>query len=163
MGQSMSLKRKAVAAVSGVFAVCILLLSWMNYYQARQEVISSLEKSAQQTVNINAQKLSTWIQARQAEVSVMANTEVIKSGDVKKVTAYLRQEVDRSNGMYFSLGFGDTSGKLVTQDGSVINIAAQETFPVMMQGKIAISNPFSSKQDPGQYIVTVGIPVVQDG
>ncbi|WP_371363339.1 Methyl-accepting chemotaxis protein McpB [Sporomusa rhizae] len=163
MGQSMSLKRKAVAAVSGVFAVCILLLSWMNYYQARQEIISSLEKSAQQTVNINAQKLSTWIQARQAEVSVMANTEVVKSGDVKKVTAYLRQEVDRSNGMYFSLGFGDTSGKLVTQEGSVINIAAQETFPVMMQGKIAISNPFSSKQDPGQYIVTVGIPVVQDG
>ncbi|HWR41756.1 methyl-accepting chemotaxis protein [Sporomusa sp.] len=163
MQKSMPLKWKAILAVSGVFAICTLLLSWMNYYQAREEVIGSLEKSAQQTVNINAQKLSTWIQARQAEVSVMANTEVVKSGDTSKVTAYLRQEVARSNGMYFSLGLGDTRGTLVTQDGSVINIATQETFPMMMQGKIAISNPFPSKQDPSQYIVTVGVPVVNNG
>ena len=45
MQKSMPLKWKAILAVSGVFAICTLLLSWMNYYQAREEVIGSLEKS----------------------------------------------------------------------------------------------------------------------
>lgn len=163
MRKRITLKWQAILVVSGIFAICTLVLSWLNYREARQEVISSLEKGAQQTVTINAQKLSTWIQARQAEVAVMANTEAVKSGDIARATAYLRQEAARANGMYFSLGIGDTTGRLVTQDGSVINIAVQETFPVMMQGKPALSNPFPSKQDPAQHIVTVGIPVLQNG
>lgn len=154
-----SLHLQSIVLVCGMFILTTALLTWINYSQARSEILRALGNSAQQTVNVNAQKLSTWIQTRLAEVEVIANTDVVKTMDYKMVLPYLDREYKRFNGTFNSFGISDHSGNLNLQNGIVINISSESTFPEIMGGKSIISNPFPAKENPKDLIIAMEAPV----
>lgn len=57
------------------------------------------------------------------------------------------------------MGIGDTKGKLILQNGVAIDISSESTFPLVMQGKSVISNPFTDKQNPSDWIISMECPV----
>lgn len=155
----MKLRTKAILSVSLVFMICIITVTSLLYFQARQYIIASLEDNAQQTVKIHAHNLSTWVKSRLTEVAVIANTDLAQTMDTEKVLPYLIREKNRSKGIYDSLGLCTTEGKLTLDNGIVIDIGSESTFPLVMQGKSIISDPFPAKQNPTDLIISMETPV----
>jgi methyl-accepting chemotaxis protein len=158
-----SLRLKAIIAVFAVLLLSSSLITWLNYLTARQQILSTMNISAAQTVKINAYQLSTWVQTRLAEVTVFANTKEVKSMDFETAMAYLNKEQERLKSEYTTIGLCDTTGKLVLQDGKggtfPIDIHNEESFPQIMKGTSSISNPFVDKADESRYIITAEVPV----
>lgn len=155
----MTLRTKAVMAVSLVFIICIISVTSLLYVQAKQYIIGSLKENAEQTVKIHAQSLSTWVKTRVTEVEVIANTDIAKTMEQDKVLPYLIREKKRSNGIYNSLGLGTKDGKLTLDNGVVIDIASETTFPDVLSGKSIISDPFPAKENPNDLIISMETPV----
>ena len=154
-----SLKRRAIIGISLLFAVCALLLTWANYNKAKGEILQALERSAQQTVSTHAQGMTNWINTRVAEVTVIANTDVVKSMDNKQAMPYLIREHERFKGTYSSFGIGDTKGNLLLQNNFLIQIASEPTFAQVLAGKTTISEPFPDKAKPENLIIAIEVPV----
>ena len=161
-----SLRLKAIIAVFFVLLLSSSFITWLNYLNARQVIMSTMNTSAAQTVKINAYQLSTWIQTRLAEVTVIANTKEVKSMDFEIAMAYLNKEQERLKDEYSTMGLCDTSGQLVLQDGKggtfPIDIHTEDSFPQIMNGKSIISNPFVDKADESRHIITAEVPVTDD-
>ncbi len=158
-GKTVSLKRRAIIGISLLFAVCSLLLTWVNYNKARAEILQALERSAQQTISTHAQGMTNWINTRVAEVTVIANTDVVKSMDNKLAMPYLTREYERFKGTYSSFGLGDTQGNLLLQNNFLIQIASEPTFSQLLGGKTTISEPFPDKAKPDDLIIAIEVPV----
>lgn len=161
-----SLRLKAIIAVFFVLLLSSSFITWLNYLNARQVIMQTMNTSAAQTVKINAYQLSTWVQTRLAEVTVIANTKEVKSMDFTIAMAYLNKEQQRLKNEYSTLGLCDTTGQLVLQDGKggtfPIDIHTEESFPQIMKGESVISNPFVDKADESRNIITAEVPVTDE-
>jgi methyl-accepting chemotaxis protein len=119
--------------------------------------------NSSQTVKINAYQLSAWVQTRLAEITVMANTQEVKSMDFTIGMAYLNKEHERLSNFYSNIGLCDTNGKIMVQDGkggtTSIDIHTEESFPKIIRGESVISDPFVNQIDESRQIITVGVPV----
>lgn len=159
--RNQSLRVKGTILVVGLFLVCLVALSWFQYSQAKKEILNALERSAQQTVTVNAQKLSTWVQTRLAETEVIANTDAMKTNDTTQIIPYLQREQKRMENSFNSFGFSDFKGNLLLQNGILIDISKEETFPEVIKGKSVISNPFRAKEGP-YLIISMEAPVTDN-
>lgn len=119
--------------------------------------------SGKQTVTIHAQDLSSWVNSRLSQMQVIANTELVSSMNYDKIIPYFQREQKNYNGIYNSLGIGDTRGNLILQNKVLINIGSENTFPLVMQGKSVISNPFTAKENPSDWIISMECPVKDTG
>ena len=155
----MSLRVKAVVSVTMVFILCITGVTALLYFQAQQYIVGALKENAEQTVKIHAQNLSTWMKTRLTEVEVIANTDLARSMDPEKVMPYLIREKKRSQGIYNSLGLGTVDGRLLLDNGVVIQIGSESSFPLILQGKSIISDPFPDKQNEKDLIISMETPV----
>jgi signal transduction histidine kinase len=160
---SNSLRLKAIIAVFALLLLSSSLITWLNYLNARQQILGTMNMSASQTVKINAYQLSAWVQTRLAEMTVMANTKEVKSMNFTTGMAYLNQEYERLNNFYSNIGLCDTNGKIMVQDGkggtTSIDIHTEESFPKIIRGESVISDPFVNQIDESREIITVGVPV----
>lgn len=154
-----SLQLKAICIISFIFISIISILTVICYNNSKKSILNSMENSGKQTVTIHAQNLSSWVNSRLSQVQVIANTELVSSMNYDKIIPYFQREQKNYNGIYNSLGIGDTKGKLILQNGITIDIASESTFPLVMQGKSVISNPFTAKQSPSDWIISMECPV----
>lgn len=157
-----SLKWKVVAVSCTFFIIISMAITLINYQSSKKEIINTLGQSAMQTVTINAQQLSSWVQTRVAEVEVMSNTDVVRTMDIDTSMNYLNKEQERLKDTYSSIGIGDKTGKLTMQgsDGNIaIDIHTENSFNDVMGGKNVVSDPFQDKGDPNRFIITAEVPV----
>ncbi|AKN30938.1 chemotaxis protein [Clostridium carboxidivorans P7] len=158
-----SLQLKAICIISFIFILIISILTVICYNNSKKSILNSMESSGKQTVTIHAQDLSSWVNSRLSQMQVIANTELVSSMNYDKILPYFQREQKNYNGIYNTLGIGDTSGKLILQNGTVIDISSESTFSLVMQGKSVISNPFSAKQSPSDWIISMECPVKDTG
>lgn len=156
---SSSLRLQAIVSILLLFIISIVTVTGLTYSQAKTQILDSLRRGAEQTVSIHAQGLATWVQTRLAEVEVIANTDLVKTLDYGKIIPYLEREVKRSKGVYNSFGISDTKGNLTLQNGVVIDISVEDTFPLVMKGQSIISNPFPAKENPQDLIISMEVPI----
>ncbi|SHO49353.1 methyl-accepting chemotaxis protein [Anaerocolumna xylanovorans] len=161
-----SLRLKVIIAVFAVLLFSTSFITWLNYQKSLHEILSAMNNSAAQTVKVNAYQLSTWVQTRLAEVTIMANTKEVKSMDTAIAMTYLNSEQERLKDQYSTIGLCDTKGNLILQDGNggsfTVDIHTEESFPEIMKGSSFISNPFVDKADSSRYIITAEVPVKDD-
>lgn len=132
---------------------------WLNYNTSKNIIVESLKDNATSELTIHASQLGTWLQTRQLEVEVMANTDLVRFGKQQDILQYFVSERKRTNDLYSSIGIGDTKGNLTLDEGITIQIGSEATFPDVMAGKNVISNPFPDKADPNNLIVAFEVPV----
>jgi methyl-accepting chemotaxis protein len=159
MKKQNSLQFKAICIISFIFIVLISIVTTICYTTAKTSMLSSLQNSGKQTVAVHAENLSSWVNSRLSQVEVIANTELVSSMNYDQILPYFQHEQKNYNGVYDSLGIGDTKGKLILQNNVAIDISSESTFPMVMQGKEVISNPFQAKQDPSAWIISMECPV----
>jgi|GEM_PF-1933306 Methyl-accepting chemotaxis protein len=159
MKKQNSLQFKAISIISFIFILLISIVTIICYTNSKKSILSSLENSGKQTVTIHAQNLSSWVKSRLSQVEVIANTELVANMNYDQILAYFQREQKNYNGIFNSLGIGDTKGKLILQNNVVLDINSESTFPMVMQGKEIISNPFQDKQNPSDWIISMECPV----
>ena len=159
MKKQNSLQFKAISIISFIFILLISIVTIICYTNSKKSILSSLENSGKQIVTIHAQNLSSWVKSRLSQVEVIANTELVANMNYDQILAYFQREQKNYNGIFNSLGIGDTKGKLILQNNVVLDINSESTFPMVMQGKEIISNPFQDKQNPSDWIISMECPV----
>ncbi|NMM65013.1 methyl-accepting chemotaxis protein [Clostridium sp. P21] len=154
-----SLQIKAICIISFIFISLISILTAICYNNSKKSILNSMESSGKQTVTIHAQNLSSWVNSRLSQMQVIANTELVSSMNYDEIISYFQREQKNYNGIYNSLGISDTKGKLILQNNVTIDISSESTFPLVMQGKSIISNPFTAKENPSDWIISMECPV----
>jgi hypothetical protein len=149
------LQRKAILIISTLFIALIVTVTGINYFNSRKMILSDMEKSGKQTVTIHAQNLASWVNSRLSQVEVIANTELVAGMKEDEIIPYFIREQQHYNGVFNSLGISDINGKLQLQNGVVVDISTEETFPLVMKGEEVISNPFPDKQNSGDLIISM--------
>lgn len=161
-----SLRVKSVIIVLSLVFLSSGSITWLNYIKAKQELLNTMDKSASQTVKINAQQLSSWVQTRLAEVTIISNTKEVKSMNPQIAMPYLNGEQKRLQNEYTTIGISDSNGNLMLQDGKggnfSVDIHTEESFPKIMKGTSFISNPFVDKADSSRFIITAEVPVTDE-
>lgn len=160
---------KALARKSILFKIMVLVLSVTffttvamglhNYLEAKDIIVHTLEKNGQNAVSIHTSQLGTWLQTRQSEIDVMANTDLVRFGKKEDILHYFAEERARFDGLYSSISIGDTEGNLTFDSGIEIFIGNEPTFPDVLAGNSVISDPFPDKADETNLIITFESPV----
>ena len=159
MKKRKSLQVRAIFIISLIVVTLISTVTSIEYVNSKKLIMSSMESSGKQTVNIHAQKLSSWVKSRLSQVEVIANTQLVAGMNYSEIIPYFQREQKNYDGVFNTIGVSDTTGKLTMQNDVVIDISTEETFPQVLQGKKIISNPFAAKQNPSDLIISMECPV----
>ncbi|MTV50215.1 HAMP domain-containing protein [Heliobacillus mobilis] len=156
MNWSGSLKVRTLIVLTALLVTGVVSVTGYVYSNAKEQIMDNLKHGAQQALSIHAERLSTWVKTRMAEVEVVANTDIVRSMDYEKAMPYLIREMKRFGGTYNSFGLCDTRGNLTLHNGVVINISSESSFPdIMATGKSVVSNPFPDKQNNRDMIISM--------
>ena len=159
MEKKKSLQIRAVIGVSLIFIMLISLVTSVEYINSKKIILSTMENSGKQTVEIHARDLSSWIKSRLAQVEVISNTQLVQNMNYDEIIPYFQREQKNYNQVFETIGISDTSGKLTMQNNVTIDISSEETFPKVMKGEEIISDPFTAKQDPSSLIISMECPI----
>lgn len=157
--RTLSLKTKSILILSAIFIICSAIITNTIYFKSKDQILKTLKQSGEQSVMVHSKDLSTWVSTRVAQVEVIANTELVSSMNYDKIIPYFQKEVQKYDSVYNSFGISDTKGKLTLQNGVVVDISTESTFPEVLGGKKIISNPFPDKQNEKDWIISMECPV----
>ncbi len=159
-----SIKTKLTALVIAILILALSGLSLINYLNARRILVRNFETNITSLAQSYGQSVGLWLEARKAEINVLANSPSIKNanGNPSIILENLAP-VARQNSMYVMLFYSDLSGSYFTTLGSTDNIADRAYFKrLMATGKTVISDPLISKTT-GYQVVVVAAPVKREG
>lgn len=157
-----SLLFKIMIFILSVTLITTAAMGWLNYRTSKNVILDSLQENGQSAVSIHTAQLGTWLQTRQSEIEVMANTDLVRFGEKQEILRYFAEERARLDGLYSSISIGDTEGNLTFDSGIDIFIGDEPTFPDVLAGNSVISNPFPDKADESNLIITFETPVFDE-
>jgi methyl-accepting chemotaxis protein len=156
MGKSIQAKVTVVLVVGLLITLSILGLC--NFYNAKSILVSDAEEDLVHRANGYAGVIGAQIDAREKEVSILANNQSVVNGDTQGALTYLKEEV-RRNPIYSRMWLVDSKGEALHTSGDRTNIADREYFKqVMSTGEATTTDPVISKVD-GKMVVSVIAPV----
>lgn len=157
-----SIKTKLMITIFAVLIVGLGGLSVLNYTKTKEILIANVEQSIRYNAGSSAREVSLWLDARKAEIAVLAGTEVITDGKKEAYISYLNAELQR-NKSYEMFFVADKKGDAPTTSGVVANISDRDYFKrVMATGQLVVSDPVVSKAS-GKLIVSVAAPINRKG
>jgi methyl-accepting chemotaxis protein len=159
-----SIKTKLTVTVIAILILALSGLSLINYLNARQILVHNFEINVTSLAKSHGQAVGLWLDARKAEINILANSPVIKNANGDKATILAQlTPVAEQNKMYVMLFYSDLAGDYFTTLGSTANVADRAYFKrLMATGKTVISDPVISKTT-GYQVVVVAAPVKENG
>ncbi|QHW31601.1 response regulator [Paenibacillus rhizovicinus] len=161
MGQ-WSLRTKVLVLILSLTAGVLSIVGYGNYSAAKHTIVEALVDKAGTQVQNAADNLSSWVDTRLAEAEVMSRTDQVRFGSDTVRLQYFRNEIGRSGSPFKTLGFADPAGRLVLDDGDIVDISAEPSFSAVMQGKVMVTDPFVRGQS-GTRMFVIQVPVYGSG
>lgn len=157
-----SIKTKLIVVTVAVLFVCLSILGYLNYFNAKSILIADAEESLMYRTEGYSKEVGLWFDILKAEMSVFANNPAVINGDKQAALSYLTTEAKR-NPLYARLWIVDAQGNALHHTGDKTNIADRDYFKeVMTTGKVVVTNPVISKVD-GNMVVSVVAPIKNNG
>jgi two-component system sensor histidine kinase/response regulator len=153
-----SLRARMIVIVLLITVSSFVFVGINSYSAAKASIMDSLKDNAEAKVQNKAEGFSSWIQTRLAQVEVMSRTEQVRFGTGQQKLDYFRKEVERSGGVYSSIGFADMKGTLPLSTGETITIREEPSFHQVMKGISVVSDPFHG-QASDNLLFTLQVPV----
>ena len=132
--------------------------SYYTYTKSLQINRESMEDHLNYLARSNANEIGAWLTARKNEMSVIANSPTLLSGDKEAIMNYLRTEEKRRNISISNFAFVDTAGMAVFTEGNVANLADREYIKRGFQGESLINDPVIARNN-GKLVSTISAPV----
>lgn len=156
---SIKAKLTTMMVLTVVVSLCILGLA--NYWNLQKIVVQDAEDSLVVLSQNNSEKLGFWLNTRMSEIGVLANSPLIKGGNISEIMPYLKEESKR-NPIYSRFLIADIQGNAYYSNDAKANITDRVFFQQAKAGKLAVADPVISKID-GKMVVVVAGPIVKDG
>lgn len=122
----------------------LALAGYANYVAAKKAIVDGIVTSATSRIENSASRLQAWIELRKAEIQLMSRTDVVRFGSVAERNAYFNREIERSAGMYHTIGLSDRQGNLLRNTGQEVSVGDQVSYQQVLRGITIISDPFES-------------------
>jgi methyl-accepting chemotaxis protein len=146
-----SLQAKLTAIIISIILAALGTLGGLNYWKARQLLFTSVEESTSALAVNSAEQAGLWLGAHKSEVTMMAHSTTITSGNIETIVPFLKS-VHQANKDYISIVFIQPDGTFYDSTGFTGNISHREYFQRAIKGETVITDPLVS--------VTVGLPFV---
>ena len=156
-----SIQTKLTITVLTIFLVALSVLGGINYWKARGIITESITKEITNQTETSASGIGDWLEARKTELTVMALTPAIKSGN-RELIVPLIDNVAKGKSIYSIIGYIYPDGAVVNTLGTSVNLKEREYFKKAMKGENFIADPFPSKTS-GHLNIVVAVPVKENG
>jgi len=156
MLSNLSMRTKMLILVILITSLPLAIVGIGNYNAAKQTIIQSQMEQNESKVLISSSNLSSWITTRLAEVEVMSRTGRVRFGSTEERNAYFRQEAQKAQEDFHSIGFADLQGNLRLSDGGLISIGTQSWFKESLKGATVITGPILRGRIP---VFIIQVPV----
>ena len=156
-----SIQMKLTVTILAIFVVAMATLGGLNYWKARQIIISNLNAEITTLTNNSANDVNDWLETRKSEMLVMAVAPVVQSGNVEAIKPFL-VNVANANKFYTTIGYIAPNGAYVNSIGTAGSLADRDYFSRAIKGETVISDPVIAKST-GSLVAVAAIPVKVDG
>jgi len=153
-----SIKVKLAAVTTILVALALITLAGLNYWQAEKALTLDIETELSMQAQAKGEAISSILSKRVSEVSTIARSPIVISGNKEAIKAYLAAET-KNNPQYEIIIDVDDKGMPSNGAGSM---AERPHFQRAMKGETVISDPVISKGT-GKPIVSVATPIKIDG
>jgi len=152
-----SIRAKIALGVIVLFVVALGMLAGLNYWQAEKMLIQDVETEIGITTQSNSQEISAFLDGVKMELSAVARTPIMTSGNHEAIMAYLAAETAK-NKIYETVTYTDDKGNFVDHMGKSGNLGNKEYFKRAMKGETVIADPATSMAT-GKTIIMVTTPI----
>jgi len=156
-----SIRTKLIVTVIFFLAVGIGGLSLVSFFKTKQLLTTNLEQTVLSSAQSYSRETGLWMDARKAEISMLANSRLVIGGGRESATSYLNDEAKRTK-MYEMFFVSDKKGEAYTSTGTTANVSDRDYFKEVMEGKTVVSDPVISKAS-AKMIVVVASPIYRNG
>jgi methyl-accepting chemotaxis protein len=156
-----SLQTKLTVTILVIFFVALSALGGLNYWKARNIITENVKKDMAALAVTSAGGIGDWLEARKGELSVMAASPAIQSGDLAQVVPFLNS-VAKDNKTFYALGYASSNGQAVNSVGVVVDINDREHFKHAIRGESYVADPVVSRSN-GHLMSFIAVPVRVDG
>ena len=156
-----SLQAKLMVTILIIFFVALAVLGGLNYWRARVIITENLTQDMNTQAVTSAVAVGDWLEARKAEMIIMAASPVIQGADKEAIIPFLVNAA-KDRKIYSALSYAHPDGTYVNSTGATGSIADRSYYPQVLKGEIAVSDPMVGKAT-GQMVTVVAVPVKQDG
>jgi len=157
-----SLKGKLILVMLGVSLIPLIVVGLVTYSQSQPRLKADVQDEFTRVSEIQRMAIETWLSGIMENVRAVANTERVRSMDPQRAqSAVDGYAIDWPfyEGIYV---LGPDGITIANSKQTVLDLSTREYFQKAMQGEANISQPVISRVS-GKMIVSVAVPVVQDG
>lgn len=152
-----SIRTKLLLAIVVLVASALTLVTSIGAYLSRQAILSEVEGTLEGQVAARAAQIDQWLKARQSEMTVLANTPQLRSGDQATQMTFLKAMAS-SLPEFNSIWLSDPAGNWVSIADTSGSIADRAYYPAARDGKMVISDPLVGRAD-GKLATVIAVPV----
>lgn len=156
-----SIQMKLTVTILAIFVVAMATLGGLNYWKARQIIISNLNQEITTLANNSANDVNDWLETRKSEMMVMSVAPVVQSGNLEVIKPFLTNAAN-ANKFYDAIGYIAPNGAFVNSTGTTGSLADRDYFSQAMKGETVISDPIIAKST-GHLVAVAAVPVKVDG
>ncbi|GAB6098181.1 methyl-accepting chemotaxis protein [Halanaerocella petrolearia] len=156
-----SIKNKMMLFISCLILVLLVGSSLVTYNQSRNILEETISDAATRSAKQNAKIITQWLEEMQGKVSLLTDTDIIKSMNWKKQKSILLKLMEHQKDIE-SMFIADSSGKYTITAGKNGNISDRDYFQKLLKTeKPVISNVIISEAT-GRPVIVVGSPIFKD-
>lgn len=156
-----SIQTKLAVVFLSILLCSLAVLGGMNYWQARSVLNDSIQDNYLELADTLNGSVESWLNGRREELSMLANTSVLKRGDKAEISAFLG-EIGKGLKSYERILYLDAAGNSVYAEGPGPNFSDREYFKHGIKGELYISDPYVSRTT-GSLVMAVVAPVQDNG
>lgn len=156
-----SWKRRKVVITSLLgTTIAVGVIAGVSYGIVRSIILSNLQQQTLLKTRQEARSIDQWLSSRQAELSTISHSPILKNQDWQQIEPYIQAETKRINEFFFFL-YAEPSGFLGSSKDGVLKIPFfdRDWYKKTISGKLVVSDPTISRST-GEVIVRISSPVL---
>lgn len=156
-----SLRLKLVALVSVTLVISMTLMAGFAIYEIRSLLMQQVTNETESLARSTGNEVGLWIDARKAEIGVIGNSPVLRSGDKAAILTYLKEEQKRQP-LFEAFIVADPQGNFYSSATGSGNITDRKYFQDAIKGQTAVSDLITARAT-GNTVICVAAPIYLDG
>ena len=156
-----SIQTKLMVVILSLSFVAMMFLGGLNYWKARNIIIENINNNMSKEAVTADDNISNWLETDQAELSGIAVSPAVQSGNKNDITVFLAT-VMKNNKHFEGITYASLDGNYINSFGLTGNITQRNYFQKSIKGENSVSDLLVSK-DTGNLMVNAVVPVRTDG
>lgn len=150
---------KILLMISLTCLIQAIVLINMSYTLTKNALYNQINDSGLKYVESNSQIVGGWFSGKINEITIYANTLVVKTMDWNTIEPYLRNEISTKLDLYDHIFIADIEGNYnTTLMRNAGNVSDRAYFSQVLEGKTIVSEPVISKTT-GNQISVIAVPI----